>query len=521
VRVAGGPRRVVPHHFCAAALALGLTGFAPAALAAEVPAFPGAIGFGACAMGGRGGDVYHVTHLGDSGPGSLRHGIESATGSRTIVFEVGGTIDLSRPLVLNRSFLTIAGQTAPGGIGTLGYPVIVSGATDVVIRFLRFRTGDLHAEGISDKPPRGHGDLPGDAADALSVGNAQRVMIDHVSASWGMDETLSITRSSDVTVQDSIVSEGLDDSYHPKGRHGYGSLLRGTGVGGTSIVGTLYAHHHLRSPAIGGLQDPPEGQPRPGLDVELVNNVVYNWLAFPSHTVEGLGATRLEFVGNVSIAGPDTSTSGLACRDCAFITLPWDVLAGDDLRIHRSGNLVDTDQDGVHDPVPATASDFWGGPFTEVALPFGFSRQAYEVLDAASAYHEVLAGAGASLWRDAIDRRIVTEVAARTGGVIDSQDEVGGWGAPPAPHPAPVDADRDGMADAWELTRGLDPTDPEDRNGHNLDAAYTNLEVYLDLLTLPVPEVGGGASWLALALAARCARALRAREPRSGSRAGR
>jgi hypothetical protein len=482
-------------------LAFGL-GLSPGALGAEVPAFPGAVGFGALASGGRGGDVYHVTHLGDSGVGSLRDGIESAVGPRTIVFEVGGTIDLSRPLVIARSSLTIAGQTAPGGIGTRGYPVQVSGATDVVIRFVRFRTGDLHAQGTLDKPPRGNGDLAGDAADALSLGHVQRVMLDHVSASWGMDETLSVTQSSDVTLQHSIVSEGLDESHHPEGRHGYGSLLRGTGTGGTSIVGSLYAHHRLRSPAIGGLQDPPMGEPRPGLDIEIVNNVIYDWVEFPSHTVEGLGTTRLEFVGNVSIAGPSTLSSGISCRQCAFITLPWDVLESDELLIHRSGNLVDADQDEAHDPLPAEASDFPGAPHTEAPLPFDFSREAFEALDAASAYASVLDRAGASLWRDAIDRRIVAEVAMRAGGVIDSQEDVGGWPEPPGPPPgpAPEDVDRDGMADTWELSQGLDPTDSDDRNAHDLDAGYTNLEVYLDFRTIPVPEAGSVSSWLVVAL---------------------
>ncbi|MCI0856672.1 MAG: hypothetical protein J4N98_08275, partial [Chloroflexi bacterium] len=150
---------------------------------ATVPAFPGALGFGALATGGRGGDVYHVTHFGDSGAGSLRDAIQSASGPRTVVFEVGGTIELSRPLVINRSSLTIAGQTAPGGIGTRGYPVNVSGVSDVVIRYMRFRTGDVNAEAVGDKPARGNGDLVGDAADALSIGGSQRVIIDHVSAS--------------------------------------------------------------------------------------------------------------------------------------------------------------------------------------------------------------------------------------------------------------------------------------------------------------------------------------------------
>jgi hypothetical protein len=113
----------------------------------------------------------------------------------------------------------------------------------------------------------------------------------------------------------------------------------------------------------------------------------------------------------------------------------------------------------------------------------------------------VLDGAGASLWRDAIDRRIVAQVAMRVGGVIDSQEEVGGWPEPgPPPGPAPQDVDRDGMADTWELAQGLDPADPDDRNGHDLADGYTNLELYLDFRTMPVPEPGSVSRWLAVSL---------------------
>ena len=455
---------------------------------ATVPAFPGALGFGAISTGGRGGDVYHVTHLGDSGPGSLRDAIESASGPRTVVFEVGGTIELSRPLVINRSSLTIAGQTAPGGIGTRGYPVNVSGVNDVVIRYMRFRTGDINAEAVGDKPARGNGDLVGDAADALSIGGSQRVIIDHVSASWGMDETLSVTVSADVTVQHSIISEGLDDSHHQEGRHGYGSLIRGTGVGGYSLIGNLYAHHRLRSPAIGGFQDPAEGEPRPGLDIDIVNNVIYDWVFFSSHTVEGLGTTRLAYQGNVSIAGPSTAF----CEACAFSTHSFDLLEGDEMQIHQSGNLIDSDRDSVHDPV-SVASENFTGAYTEVVAPFDFARSEFEVLDAAVAYQKVIAQAGASLSRDAIDARIVQELVTRTGGLIDSQDDVGGWPEPAGPLPAPADLDRDGMADVWEEARGLDPWDPDDRNGFDLDSKFTNLEVYLDSLThKPTPPPVGG-----------------------------
>ena len=459
------------------------------ALESALPAFPGAVGFGALATGGRRGDVYHVTHLGDSGAGSLRDAIASATGPRAIVFEVGGIIELSSPLVINKDTLTIAGQTAPGGIGTRGYPVNVSNASDVVIRYMRFRTGDINAEAVGEKPANGNGDLVGDAGDSLSIGGSQRVMIDHVSASWGMDETLSVTLSADVTVQHSIISEGLNDSYHAEGLHGFGSLIRGTGVGGYSIVGNLYAHHTWRSPAIGGFQDPAEGEPRPGLDIDIVNNVIYDWAFFSSHTVEGLGTTRLAYQGNVSIAGPST----VFCEACSFSTHPWDLLEGDEMQIYQTGNLIDSDQDTTHNPIAVAAENFTG-TYTEVVAPFGFSRLDFDVLDADVAYQTVIAQAGASLSRDAIDARIVQALVTRTGGIIDSQDDVGGWPEPGSPVSAPDDLDRDGMADAWEEAHGLDPADPADRNGFDLDGKFTNLEVYLDSLTptdVQLPAVGG------------------------------
>jgi hypothetical protein len=451
------------------------------------PAFPGAQGFGAFAVGGRGGDVYHVTQLGDAGAGSLRHGIESAPGARTIVFEVGGTIDLSSPLLIQTSNLSVAGQTAPGGIGTRGYPVVVSGASDVVIRYMRFRTGDINAQGSGGRPSRGNGDLPGDAADALSVADSERVMIDHVSTSWSMDETLSVTRSADVSVQHSIVSESLHDSYHSEGPHGFGSLLRGKGSGGYTFFGNLYAHHYLRSPAVGGEQDPPPGQPRGGLDIDFTNNVVYDWGLAASHTVEGLGELRLSYVSNVLVAGPSS-----ICVTCAFVVV--DPLPDDELSIFRSGNSIDSDRDGIFDPEPLPAGAFVGS-FTLVAEPFDFERPPLEVLSASAAFWRVVRGAGASLARDAVDGRVIEQLREQTGGLIDSQDEVGGWPSDPPPQAPPPDEDRDGMADAWESRHDLDPGDASDRNGFELSPSYTNLEVYLQQLAgdptprgpLPVP----------------------------------
>jgi hypothetical protein len=182
---------------------------------AQLPAFPGAIGQGSISVGGRGGDVYRVTNLLDyksSEPaiaGSLRHAISTASGPRTIVFDVGGSLKLSRPLSINKDQLTIAGQTSPTGITVWGYPTSLSGVDDVVVRHMRFRTGDFNVmtanpDGSPTNPVGGNGnmDLLGDSADGINVtSGSNRVILDHVSASWSLDETLSVTVSKNVTVQ--------------------------------------------------------------------------------------------------------------------------------------------------------------------------------------------------------------------------------------------------------------------------------------------------------------------------------
>ena len=182
-----------------------------------VLAFPGAQGAGAISRGGRGGRVLRVTNLEDSGPGSLRSAIETA-GPRTIVFDVGGTIRLKKPLVIRNGQVTIAGQTAPGGGITVRDRVFDVAADDVVVRYIRARLGD---EG-------------GVESDAFTISRGRRIMVDHVSASWSVDETLSAGSPAkspeeqvrDLTVQWSIISESLRKSLHAKGEHGYGSLFR-------------------------------------------------------------------------------------------------------------------------------------------------------------------------------------------------------------------------------------------------------------------------------------------------------
>ena len=446
-----------------------------AAAAAQPLAFPGAVGFGAEAEGGRGGDVYSVTTLADSGPGSLREGIETAAGPRTIVFETSGIIDLESTLrIRDASHLTLAGQTSPGGITLRGYPTEIVRSSHVIVRYLRFRPGDIHAAGIPGRPGNGNADLPGAAADALSVLESDHVMIDHVSASWSMDETLSVTKSTNVTVSNSIISESLLDSFHPEGLHGRGSLVRGEGERGYTFFRNLWAHHNRRSPSLGGQQDdPPPGEPGLGLDVDVVGNVIYNWGLLPTHTLDDPRLLRINWVGNTYVAGAD--------RICPCVFLQIETIVPEEVQVYRAGNQVDQDQDGRLDPRPPIGDEVFGF-FTFVDAPFDFDRLPPPHTSARRAYRYVLGRAGASHARDAVDARIVREVKTQSGRLIDSQDQVGGWPDPGAAPAAPEDADRDGMADAWEVPRGLSPEDPADRNGEDLKAGYTNLEIYLHSL---------------------------------------
>ena len=468
------------------------------------PAFPGAVGQGAAASGGRGGDVYVVTTLRDYDPkdeekipGSLRHAVRSAEGPRTIVFNVSGAIPLRAPLEIRKSDLTIAGQTSPGGIAVWGYPTEISGAKNVIVRHLRCRTGDFHARG--SKAPGGNGDMDAGSANAIYVGRCERVILDHVSASWGLDETLSVTLSRDITIQNCIIAESLNASLHPKGSHGYGSLIRGeltpadqaAGVGGYTLFGNLWAHHRARNPSVGGQQklseDQSEGERR-RTDVNVVNNVVFDWGDQATHRSEE-GDVRINLVGNSYICGPAKKAKYFfGEREPSSQTL-----------LFHQGNWQDLDQDRDHDGELVTTQEQAlvafqhfgeGDELRSDGEPYPFyGNVAGAEVPAEDAYANVLASAGASLPRDAADARVIESVIARSGDLIDSQEEFrtadgkmpGVDDLPATERPAGFDADADGMADEFERAHGLDPGNPDDRNGTTLSKeGYTNLEVYLN-----------------------------------------
>jgi hypothetical protein len=486
-----------------------LTHLPEAAPGATSVAFPGAIGQGATATGGRNGDVYHVTTLADYDPkkepkieGSFRHAIRSAEAPRTIVFDVGGTIALQAPLGILKSDLTIAGQSAPDpGITLWGYPVEVTRGANVIVRYLRVRLGDFHARvGDSDKPHphEGNNNLDPSSANALYIGGGcQRIIFDHVSASWAMDETFSVTVCKDITVQNSIIAQSLNDSFHPKGPHGYGSLVRGdlspaeqaAGTGGFTFYQNLWAHHRARNPSMGGQQKLSEGQSeadRRATDVNLINNVIYNWRDQATHRSE-FGGVRANIVGNYYICGPAKSNERIFQEGTPHNTF-----------VYHSGNAVDADQDGDHDgmliadekQVARSFREFGEDDRLDSSAPFSFlSSVGKQVGSAEEAYNNVIGGVGCSLARDAIDEAIIQSVVNRGGKPIDSQEELrdangqlaGIDNVPEVRRPADFDTDGDGMPNDFESQHGLNPNDPADGNGTTLSAAgYTNLEVYLN-----------------------------------------
>lgn len=422
-----------------------------------VKAFATAEGAGAYAIGGRGGDTYHVTNLNDSGAGSLRNGITTATGPRTIVFDVSGTINLNSRLIVNKSFLTIAGQTAPGdGITIAGWTTNVTNAQHVIIRYLRFRTGDIRCSS-------------GMEGDALWVDNSKDVIIDHVSASWSIDESLSVTDSDRVSVQWSFITESLNQSCHPEGRHGYGSLIR-YGSGRISYHHNLYAHHFNRNPRVGD-----------NITLDFVNNVIYDWGTDASYSgAASEGITKVNYVGNYLVAGPNTPA---AKRNRAF--------NGGSLNtwIYQDGNVIDGNVNGAHDGTN-TGWAMFANLYTQQAAPINLTADDAGVkepqdslvditpTDAEAAYNMVLLTAGSARVRDAVDTRIFNEVRSETGAFINSQNDVGGF---PLLNslPAPLDTDQDGLPDTWENQNGLNANDPADAaliapNG------YSNLENFVN-----------------------------------------
>ncbi len=527
------------------ALSLAIVCGASMCVAGELPAFPGAEGFGMYASGGRGGDVYHVTTLEDTGePGSLRYACDMP-GPRTVVFDVDGTIFLKSQLRIENPDLTIAGQTASGdGICIADYPVLVQ-ADNVILRFLRFRLGDrqmAHHEG-----------------DGLGGSGHRNIIVDHCSVSWSIDECISVYGMTDCTVQWCIGSHSLNSSGHKKGEHGYGGNWGGSGI---SYHHNLLANHKSRTPRLGP-------SPHTQLDerMDLRNNVYYNYGSGGCYGGEGM---TVNIINNYYKPGvcPNNFTERIAspgirtlryCLDRRSLAEDYSHLTGisitpDDITPTRRGTPTDGDDMAVIGDVgyiidmqdstitvagekiklkwnrwvpmlhrwgqfyvdgnvnhrhPEVTADNWtlgvlaqidtignDGYWDEkikasIRLDEPMDHMPVTTHTAEEAYELVLARAGASLHRDAYDEAVIKDVAAGTAsfgnyGIINSQDEIvysdGHRGWPALISSEPLpDTDGDGMPDAWELSQALDPADASDGK-HISPSGYTYLEEYLNSL---------------------------------------
>jgi hypothetical protein len=463
---------------------------------ANIPAFPGAEGGGMYTFGGRGGNVYTVTNLDDSGPGSLREACEKG-GARMVVFNVAGIIRLKSPLSVRAPYITIAGQTAPGdGICIAGETFWID-THDVIIRHMRFRRGETFV-GRRD-----------DAIGGNPVGN---IMIDHVSATWGLDENMSIYRhmyspgadykdekkgTVNITIQNSLFGEALD-TYN----HSFGSTLGGENC---AFIRNMWANNAGRNPSIGwnGI-------------FNFVNNVVFNW---SNRSVDGGDYTaNYNIFNNYFKPGPVTDLSeAVSYRilkpEAGRSKLDHMVFG----RAYVEGNVV-ANNDKV-------TKDNWDGgvqienkkgelmDYTEAKSYFDAMRSTKpfpmpwfnKIMSANDAYEFVLKNVGATLpIRDAVDARIARTV--KTGvpeyaegldpnsfyqfehrrlpadsykmGIITDISQVGGY---PEYNGTPyVDSDHDGMPDAWEKKNGLNANDASDAKEDLNKDGYTNIEEYIN-----------------------------------------
>lgn len=444
----------------------------------ETPyAFPGVEGYGKNATGGRGGRVIKVTNLNDAGAGSLREAI-ATTGARIIVFEVSGNIVLNSKIQINNGDLTIAGQTAPGdGICIQNYEMNVN-ANNVIIRYMRFRMGDLTKN----------------EQDALWGRGKENIVIDHCSMSWSIDECSSFYANKNFTMQWCILSESLNKSFHEKDDHGYGAIWGGSSA---TFHHNLLAHHNSRNPRFDGGSRAGTGKSTFGIDkVDYRNNVIYNWGTNSSYGGEN---GEYNIVNNYYKAGPGTSSSKRN-RILELYMEPDVATYGAGYgKFYVAGNVVTNST--------AVTADNWNGgvdrnsglstanfALTKQTNPF--TAEPTTIHTAEQAYNMVLLYAGASYKRDAVDTRVTNEVkngtvtynGSKTGfkGIIDSQTDVGSW---PTLNQTTVlkDTDGDGMPDDWEIANKLDPN-KANANGRDLSSAYDNIEVYINSLIKAITE---------------------------------
>lgn len=400
----------------------------------QVLAFPGAQGFGRFAVGGRYGEVVHVTNLNDSGAGSLRDAISQP--NRIVVFDVGGVINLQSRLIF-RNNQTIAGQTAPGGgITIYGDGTSFSAASNTIVRYVRFRMGINGGSG----------------QDTITMANGHDVIWDNCSLSWGRDGNFDLNQSSgaelyNLTLQDSIVAQGLQT-------HSTGGLVN---TRGTSIIRSLYIDNNSRNPKANGT-------------LQFVNNVIYNWVVSGYILGDTSGRSDGAMIGNFLIAGPETNGGTLNSPTPSY-------------NIYAVDNWYDSNKDGSLNPRLLGQGDYgtatwWTTPSVEYPPVPAMSAQ--------DALQHVINNAGTSHWRDEVDRYVINELTSwgRVGRTISNESSLGipnNVGNIPG-GTAPLDSDRDGMPNTWEQQMGLNPNNSADAFQDADNDGWVNLEEYINSL---------------------------------------
>lgn len=518
----------------------------------EVPAFPGAEGFARyTTTGGRGGKVVHVTNLSDDGKeGCLRWALKQGNNGAepiTVVFDVSGYIDLTSDLTVY-SNTTIAGQTAPeGGITLRYYTVKYTSSSNVITRFIRFRRSQV--KDVND------------GADASWGRRQSNIIFDHCSFSWSIDELASYYDNKNFTLQWCMLGEALANPGHSKGAHSYGGIWGGKGA---SFHHTMICHAHNRTPRFNGARYSWDGYDKDlypntveAERVDFRNCVMYNW-GNGDGCYGGPGGGYINMVNNYYKAGPGTSNKtrvtkctinsssvgdsshpelyGLMSRyyiDGNYVTAAnnpenydWSGVAYDGSTKYTDGDgttwtfyvenvdgqkcvgipeswEIKYEDDGTFIVKDKKVSNSVTMPYTYIPVKLDYEIECGDVTthSAEAAYDKVLAYAGASLYRDAVDARYVEEATTGTttytgeisgvAGIIDLVNIPGEEGnenhanfpeLTSLTRAADYDSDGDGMPDAWEIANGLDPNDPDDGNLYTLCQYgwYTNLEVYLN-----------------------------------------
>ncbi|MBU4431271.1 hypothetical protein KKB16_04170 [Patescibacteria group bacterium] len=460
--------------------------------ASNIPSFPGAQGFGSQTIGGRGGRVIKVTNLNGSGSGSLKEAIE-ASGPRIVIFDVSGIIDLNYDSIkIKNPYLTIAGQTAPGGGILIKGRIKLVDTHDIVLRYLKIYSEDPGA-------PKA------DSSNSIEFnGEINNVVVDHCSIAWATDENITFYNDAgngkdirNVVFQWNLIAEGDRDSTHSEsqrdwGSHSCGALLSTRSfdevIENISLHHNLFAHNNSRNPLVAQGASTVSSAEK-GV-FRFINNVIYNSSGV-TLAVQENGALRMDIIGNYFRLGPNTDTSYFRNSFIASCEAHHSGVEGD-CYVYSKGNLIQNNGLGATSPAGAKVVSSNGADPRLTLLSLPLLDDGVTIESSENALKNIINFVGANLppssllsrnkyTRDSIEQRIINELKTATGTVGIDKDNIRRY---PSLHSAipPTDTDHDGMPDTWERQSNLNPESNDSALDRNNDG-YTNIEEYINSLT--------------------------------------